>query len=418
MSLPPDFEHDAVHWWYLADSSIARTDNGEDHYKTVLETSSKESAVLMLPEPIHGSSLSNVLALQGYVRKNLESWYAFARNTLGWDVKNGDIRVVHSWRKSAGYGMATVSKDGDPATTELTFLVDKMWPGTSGCKYMWRHRGYAQPKAGPMIGTGDTINISAGGRPINQCLFLGTIDYTLQANRWSSIARASAVTVPQKTMPPVKPSTDEHNKPSSTSSDSAMKDMESSTDVLEATDSNQERAILPSDILAELLLRAVPNAACAVINTDNWGPWFNETTSNVLEFVETVMEKHAVFLENDMVSLVPIGASIDKIVEEYLSFGADSRRIYRTQPNPTTRPQTAPRRSTAVRRPPANAGERQGSSSESSVDSLSDEDEDAMDERLAANFRGGRLRGHPGIVVRRDGQPGLALRLMPRYAPN
>lgn len=47
MRLPPDFapfalsldtclteqflEHDALHWWYLADSSMARTDNGEDY---------------------------------------------------------------------------------------------------------------------------------------------------------------------------------------------------------------------------------------------------------------------------------------------------------------------------------------------------------------------------------------------------
>lgn len=150
----------------------------------------------MLPEPIHGSSLSNIIALQVYVRENLESWYRFVRNTLGRDVGNGDLRLVHSCRKSAGYGIATVSKGGDLPITELTFLVDSSWQGESGCKYMWRHKGYAQVKTGPMVTTGSNFRASEGEiLPVNQCLFIGTIDCRLQADIWNNLAGPSAMTV-------------------------------------------------------------------------------------------------------------------------------------------------------------------------------------------------------------------------------
>lgn len=150
----------------------------------------------MLPVQMYGRTLMDILPLQMYVKDHIEGWYAFVRNTLGWDVRNGDIQVVHSFRKSAGYGIATVSNGGDRPVTELTFLVNKSWSGASGCRYRWTHRGYAETKAGPTIHPGRNApheSCHADIPPTNQCLFIGTIDITLQEDKWNAVITDTSV---------------------------------------------------------------------------------------------------------------------------------------------------------------------------------------------------------------------------------
>ncbi|KAF5311943.1 hypothetical protein D9619_002359 [Psilocybe cf. subviscida] len=203
MRLPPDFvpfatslaeydieefrEYEGVTGCYLADESVIRVNGGDDSSKTVLQTSAKHAAVLMLPETVHTTNLLSIVPLRDYIRGNLPSWYSFVRDVKGWDVKNGDIRVVHSCRKSSGYGIATVSNGSPDPTTEVTFSVQDASADDSGCRYRWSHRGCATVKAGPTSNPGIS-------QPANQCLFIGTIDFKLGEDQWRSIEHGEVPT--------------------------------------------------------------------------------------------------------------------------------------------------------------------------------------------------------------------------------
>jgi hypothetical protein len=139
----------------------------------------------MLPETVYTADLLGIVPMRDYIRKNLQNWYTFVRDVKGWDVKNGDIRVVHSCRKSSGYGIATVSNGSTDPTTELTFSVQDS--DESRCRYRWSHRGCATVKAGPSTSSGSI-------QPANQCLFVGTIDFKLGDEQWRSIENGDVPT--------------------------------------------------------------------------------------------------------------------------------------------------------------------------------------------------------------------------------
>lgn len=182
------------------------------HYfrrRTVLKTSAAHAAVLMMPEPVYASKLQSTVLLQNYVRKNIKSWYKFVRTVLGREVNNGDLRVVYGCRKSAAFGIATVSNStnrngagsaSDPPSTELTFSVNDAWTEITGCKYRWHHRGSAEVKAGPSHDENRDIQQDITGANnaspepiINQCLFVSTIDFTLSKHEWQQISCDDAV---------------------------------------------------------------------------------------------------------------------------------------------------------------------------------------------------------------------------------
>lgn len=143
----------------------------------------------MMPEPVYLSRLLDVNLFRRYVNENLQSWYRFIRGELGWDVENGDLRVVYACRKTAGFGIATVCNESPDSTTELTFSIDETWTEVAGCRYRWHHKGSAEVKAGPSMDENADIRElePSGDAPVNQCLFLSTLDFTLSDDQWARV---------------------------------------------------------------------------------------------------------------------------------------------------------------------------------------------------------------------------------------
>lgn len=143
----------------------------------------------MMPEPVYLSRLHDVNRFRQYVNEHLEGWYRHIKYELGWDVENGDLRVVYDCRKTAGFGIATVSNASPDSTTELKFMIDEARAEITGCKYRWHYRGSAEVKAGPSVDDNADIRELEpdSGAPINQCLFLNTIDFTLSDDQWQWI---------------------------------------------------------------------------------------------------------------------------------------------------------------------------------------------------------------------------------------
>ena len=189
---------------YLADPSIIRVDNGDvlpcvccrmravtfrltdySNRLTVLEATSPEAAVLMIPKEIRTNQLKITTLLKIYVKENIATWYRFVKHTLGRDIENGELRVVYGYRKSSGFGIATAFNTYRRENTRLTFWVDSAWAGISGCPYRWSHIGTAEVKAGPYQQENPDISSAESAR--NQCLFVNTMAAKVSAEIWKCI---------------------------------------------------------------------------------------------------------------------------------------------------------------------------------------------------------------------------------------
>lgn len=149
----------------------------------------------MMPEPVYYSRLQGLNLLRRYVNVHLRDWYRFFRGELGRDVENGDLRVVYGCRKSAGFGIATVSNGSPDPITELTFSIDESWTEMAGCRYRWHYRGSVEAKSGPSVDENADIRelVPNGGEPVNQCLFLSTLDFTLSDDQWTQVNSDASV---------------------------------------------------------------------------------------------------------------------------------------------------------------------------------------------------------------------------------
>ncbi|KAF5312269.1 hypothetical protein D9619_002353 [Psilocybe cf. subviscida] len=304
-------EFDCATGCYLADDYVMRISGEADFSgRTILQTSAKQAAVLMLPETVYTADLRSIVPLRDYIRNNLQGWYKFVRDVKGWDIKNGDIRVVHSCRKSAGYGIATVSNSSPDPTTELTFSVQDSPCDNSRCRYSWSHRGCATVKAGP------SSSLSSS-QPSNQCLFVGTIDFQLGEDQWRGIEpgdqpifschskqnsepraqsrhQSGVKYQPLETSGPPKSSTSNHSgsqRPSGNSSQYC------------GTEDYPARPLkpLPSDLLTDVLMRAVPTATSVSVCTQDWGPYFTASVKDGSDFIKNVLCANDIFEEDGMV---------------------------------------------------------------------------------------------------------------------
>lgn len=143
----------------------------------------------MVPEDIHTTCLRVTTSLREYIEENIATWYKYVRHTLGYEIENGDLRVVYACRKSSAFGIATAFNSGQRKNTQLSFSVDREWEGISGCPYRWSHTGSAEAKAGPNRRKASGVSESEPVLDRNQCLFISTIDVKLSSEIWAQIQK-------------------------------------------------------------------------------------------------------------------------------------------------------------------------------------------------------------------------------------
>lgn len=189
----------------------------------------------MMPEAVYVSRLTESIFLTKYVGDNIINWYKFVRTVLGRDVNNGELRVISGFRKSAGFGIATISNGGS-ASTGLTFSIDDSWNRVTGCKYGWDVTGSAEVKTGPSSDDNHDLQQdipSSRDRQdliVNQCLFVDTIDFTLASDEWERINPNDTVFTSVRQSSPLSTSSQSaHSSPSVGSSRGSMSDSSTNT---------------------------------------------------------------------------------------------------------------------------------------------------------------------------------------------
>jgi len=136
-----------------------------------------------MPVGSNSEDLGNVRIFRQYAARHAENWYRFALGVRGRAAKNGDIRLVTGYDKTKAWGMATFSNS--TTQTNLAFRSKE------GQTYVWDYSGMAEVRAGPdeketeRLQNGDPLQ--AGELYENQCLFVRSLNVTLQASVWEKL---------------------------------------------------------------------------------------------------------------------------------------------------------------------------------------------------------------------------------------
>ena len=157
-----------------------------------------------MPDGAHSQELGNLGKFRDYVAEHADNWYKFVNGPLGREAKNGEIRVVIGCDKTISWGMATFSNFAQQSNFRLQFRPLEISARRSvGSAYTWEHSGMADVRVGPDLDENDELGGTADHPLRNQCLFMRTLNVTLEDGVWAQV-NPSQVTVRQETGKPAR----------------------------------------------------------------------------------------------------------------------------------------------------------------------------------------------------------------------
>ena len=154
--------------------------------------SSSEGAILTMPDGAFREDLRSTTLFRDFATENAESWYRFINGPCGWELGNGELRLITGCDKTTLWGLAAyqnIQSDGDSLDSLGGSLLrfrntsdgGECVPGTTYC---WEHEGTAEVKAGPEFDEDVPAN---GPRARNQCTFIRSHTIMLSEARWAGV---------------------------------------------------------------------------------------------------------------------------------------------------------------------------------------------------------------------------------------
>ena len=166
------------------------------------ESTAEEGAILTMPDGAHSQDLGNLGNFRDYVAEHADNWYKFVNGRRGREANNGDIRVVIGCDKTISWGMATFSNFAQQSNFRLQFRpLENGNRQSVGSAYTWEHTGMADVRVGPDLDENDELGGTADHPLRNQCLFMRTLNVTLEDDVWAQV-NSSRVTARQATGKP------------------------------------------------------------------------------------------------------------------------------------------------------------------------------------------------------------------------
>jgi len=159
------------------------------------ETSASEGAVVTMPQGAYSEKLGNVTMFKNYLSVHAESWYKYVNGVRGREAKNGDVRLAIGCDKSTTWGMATFSNLTEHNALRLKFKA--IGESSLGRTYGWEYSGMAEVRAGPDAQEVEDLRMNEeterGVVYKNQCLFVETLNATLNDNVWNKLSSESGL---------------------------------------------------------------------------------------------------------------------------------------------------------------------------------------------------------------------------------
>jgi len=159
------------------------------------QTSASEGAILTMPEGAISQDLENIARFRAYAAANVHSWYRYVNGVRGREVMNGDVRLVVGCDKTTSWGMAALFNTNTNQQCQLKFKPVGGQTSDSPTRYIWEYSGMAEVRVGPHqeeideLRRGDTDDSMNRVKYLNQCLFVRTLNFTLNDDDWEKLNR-------------------------------------------------------------------------------------------------------------------------------------------------------------------------------------------------------------------------------------
>ncbi|KAF9048914.1 hypothetical protein BJ165DRAFT_1069438 [Panaeolus papilionaceus] len=164
------------------------------------EILSSEGVILTLPEGAQSSSIQTSSLWVNYMTRNLKGWYNYAKVTLGYEVNNGDIRLVTGCDKASCWGMA-VAEQQPTAENSYRLRFRRATGRKAPAKHMWECDGIVDTRVGPSQDHIREVRRESLRRYLlrwlqprtanhpqrDQCLFIKSINVRLDGKSWNEI---------------------------------------------------------------------------------------------------------------------------------------------------------------------------------------------------------------------------------------
>ncbi|PPQ79550.1 hypothetical protein CVT25_003432 [Psilocybe cyanescens] len=177
---------------HLASAQVETFRQDGESSGLTFESSASEGAILTMPRGSNSKDLRNLFKFRRYALANAEKWYRYANEIRGREARNGDVRLVVGYDSTTAWGMATFANLSEQRYSRLKFKP--IGENSLGRIYGWEYSGIsmAEVRSGPDIHELERLmNLDqAEGQLIyeNQCLFVRTLNITLQNDIWNKLA--------------------------------------------------------------------------------------------------------------------------------------------------------------------------------------------------------------------------------------
>ena len=148
-----------------------------------------------MPEGAISEDLENISSFRKYAAANARSWYEYINGPRGREAKNGDVRLVVGCDKTTSWGMAVVTDANQRC--QLKFKPLDWQTSDLSSRYNWEYSGTADVSIGPdqqiidELRKGEPNDSTTQEKYLNQCLFVRTLNVTLNNNDWETLNRPS-----------------------------------------------------------------------------------------------------------------------------------------------------------------------------------------------------------------------------------
>ncbi|KAJ7126174.1 heme peroxidase [Mycena epipterygia] len=131
-----------------------------------ISTSSKETAVLLLPDGASRSDLRRKKRFRDYALKHAQQWYAFVNGSLERMIGSGDLYLVTGVDKSSSWSVAALENRAEDCNISLKLKASQV--GSAGAGWAWEwERSSSSAHSGPR-----GVPQSEEPQPKNQTVFL------------------------------------------------------------------------------------------------------------------------------------------------------------------------------------------------------------------------------------------------------
>jgi len=153
-----------------------------------------------MPEGAISQDLENIPRFRKYAAANVHRWYKFINGARGREAENGEVRLVVGCDKATSWGSAALSNANQHC--QLKFKPLDGQTSDKPSHYTWEHSGMAEVRVGPDQEENDELrredpdDSTVHDNYLNQCLFVRTLNVTLNDDDWENLNHEAAVGCP------------------------------------------------------------------------------------------------------------------------------------------------------------------------------------------------------------------------------